>query len=66
MSDAEFRENAIVAADPDVHVERLRELVELGASVIVLQNNSGADPYGAIRVYGERVLPALRGRRAAV
>jgi coenzyme F420-dependent glucose-6-phosphate dehydrogenase len=66
MSDAEFRENAIVAADPDVHVERLRALQELGASVIVLQNNSGADPYGAIRVYGERVLPALRGRRAAV
>jgi hypothetical protein len=29
----------------------------------VLQNNSGADPHGAIRVYGEQVLPQLRGAR---
>jgi coenzyme F420-dependent glucose-6-phosphate dehydrogenase len=44
-----------------VHVERIRELEELGATVIVLQNNSGADPLGAIEVYGREVLPALRG-----
>jgi hypothetical protein len=31
----------------------------------VLQNNSGADPHGAIRVYGEHILPALRGARVA-
>ena len=29
--------------------------------MIVLQNNSGADPLGAIEVYGSEVLPALRG-----
>ena len=48
---------------PELHVERLRELEELGARVIVLQNNSGADPLRAIEVYGEHVLPALRGAR---
>ena len=41
----------------------LRELEELGATVIVLQNDSGADPLRAIEVYGEQVLPALRGAR---
>ncbi len=41
----------------------LRELEQLGATVIVLQNNSGADPLRAIEVYGEQVLPALRGAR---
>src|SRR3954454_17308655 len=63
MSDEEFAENAIVGSDPAVHVERLRELERMGATVIVLQNNSGADPLGAIRFYGEHVLPALRGVR---
>ena len=63
MSDEEFAQNAIVSSDPAHHVERLRELEELGATVIVLQNNSGADPLRAIEVYGEQVLPALRGAR---
>jgi coenzyme F420-dependent glucose-6-phosphate dehydrogenase len=61
MSDEEFAENAIVSSDAEVHIERIRELEKLGATVIVLQNNSGADPLGAIRFYGEHVLPALRG-----
>ena len=64
MSDDELAENAIIGSDLDHHVERIRELEELGATVIVLQNNSGADPLGAIEVYGEHVLPALRGVRA--
>jgi coenzyme F420-dependent glucose-6-phosphate dehydrogenase len=63
MSDEEFAQNAIVGADPAHHVERLRELEEMGATVIVLQNNSGADPLRAIEVYGEQVLPQLRGAR---
>jgi coenzyme F420-dependent glucose-6-phosphate dehydrogenase len=63
MSDEEFRENAIIGSDPELHVERIRELEQLGATVIVLQNNSGADPLGAIRTYGDHVLPALRGAR---
>jgi coenzyme F420-dependent glucose-6-phosphate dehydrogenase len=44
-------------------VARIRELEELGATVIVLQNCSGADPMKAIEVYGDQVLPALRGAR---
>lgn len=63
MSDDELAQQAIVGSDLDMHVERIRELEELGATVIVLQNNSGADPLGAIRAYGEHVLPALRGAR---
>src|SRR4051812_10916662 len=65
MSDDEFAEQAIIGADAELHIERIRELEKLGATVIVLQNNSGADPLGAIRFYGEHVLPALRGVRAA-
>src|SRR3954447_26942528 len=61
MSDEEFMQNAILGADPEMHAERLRELEQLGGTVIVIQNNSGADPVGAIRTYGESVLPALRG-----
>ena len=64
MSDEEFAEQAIVGSDAELHIERIRELEQLGATVIVLQNNSGADPLGAIRFYGEHVLPALRGVRA--
>jgi coenzyme F420-dependent glucose-6-phosphate dehydrogenase len=64
MSDEEFKENAIISSDPSAHVDRIRELEEMGASIIVLQNNSGADPVKAIEVYGREVLPALRGVRA--
>ena len=63
MSDEEFAQNAIIGSDPEQHVERLRELEQLGATVLVLQNNSGADPMRAVEVYGEKVLPALRGAR---
>jgi alkanesulfonate monooxygenase SsuD/methylene tetrahydromethanopterin reductase-like flavin-dependent oxidoreductase (luciferase family) len=59
VSDDEFKENAIISADPEHHVERLRELEDLGATIIVLQNNSGAAPMKAIEVYGSEVLPAL-------
>ncbi len=63
LSDEEFAQNAIIGSDPAMHVERIRELEELGASVIVLQNNSSADPVRALEVYGESVLPQLRGAR---
>jgi hypothetical protein len=43
--------------------ERLRELEQLGPTVIVLQNNSAADPLGAIELLGRDVLPALRSAR---
>jgi coenzyme F420-dependent glucose-6-phosphate dehydrogenase len=61
ISDAELRESALISADPDVHVEKIREIEAMGATIVCLQNNSGADPMGAIETYGERVLPALRG-----
>ena len=60
ISDEEFTEGYIVSSDPSVHVERIRELEQLGATVVCLQNGSGADPHGALRVYGEQVLPVLR------
>ena len=34
---------------------------ELGASAIVVVNASGRVPESMIRLYGEQVLPALRG-----
>jgi coenzyme F420-dependent glucose-6-phosphate dehydrogenase len=34
---------------------------QLGATAIVLMNVSGADPHGTLRVYGETILPTLRG-----
>ena len=61
MTDEQFaKEGFILAADPDEHVERIREIRELGASVVCLQLIGDADPLGSIRTYGERVLPALR------
>ena len=63
ISDDEFRQSYIVGSDPDLHVERIREVEGLGATIVCLQNGSGADPIGALRTYGERVLPALRGAR---
>jgi coenzyme F420-dependent glucose-6-phosphate dehydrogenase len=62
-SDDDFREQFIIASDPEEHASRLREVAEMGADIVVVMNNSGADPLGAIRVYGEKVLPALRGAR---
>jgi coenzyme F420-dependent glucose-6-phosphate dehydrogenase len=60
VSDEEFLGSAIVSSDPAEHVRRIREIEELGASVVVLMNISGADPLGAFRVYEEQVLPKLR------
>jgi coenzyme F420-dependent glucose-6-phosphate dehydrogenase len=60
VTDDDFRETYIVSSDPEVHVERVREVEQLGATIVCLQNASGADPHAALRVYGEKVLPALR------
>src|SRR3954469_5065857 len=61
VSDDELAEAFIVSSDPEVHAERIREIEKLGATTVVLANNSGADPHAAIRVYAEAVLPALKG-----
>jgi coenzyme F420-dependent glucose-6-phosphate dehydrogenase len=63
VPDDEFTQSYIVSSDPEHHVARIREVEELGATVVCLQNASGADPLGALRTYGERVLPALKGAR---
>ncbi len=63
ISDEDFREAYILSSDPDAHAERIREIEQLGATIVCLQNASGADPIGALGVYGEHVLPALRGAR---
>jgi coenzyme F420-dependent glucose-6-phosphate dehydrogenase len=62
MSDADFVSGALVSTDPDEHVEKLASFAALGATVLCLQNISGADPHGTIRTYGETVLPRLRER----
>ena len=63
VSDDDFKEAFIVSSDPEVHAERVREVERLGATAVCLQNGSGAAPEQALRVYGEQVLPALRGAR---
>jgi len=59
VSDEEFKEEMIIAADPEVHVERIREVEGLGATIVALMNNSGADPLAAIETYKDKVLPRL-------
>lgn len=51
----------LVCADPDSHVRTLRLMGAMGASAIVVVNASGRAPEEMIRLYGERVLPQLRG-----
>jgi coenzyme F420-dependent glucose-6-phosphate dehydrogenase len=66
LSDEQFaHEGFIVSSDIEHHIARLRQLQELGPSVIVTQLIGQADPMGTIRVYGERVLPTLRQRQPA-
>jgi coenzyme F420-dependent glucose-6-phosphate dehydrogenase len=50
---------SIVSSDPEHHVERIREIEKMGATVVCLQNGSGADPLGALRTYKDSV--ALKG-----
>lgn len=59
VSDEELKEAMIISADPEEHAERIREVVELGATTVALMNNSGADPLAAIETYGRAVLPKL-------
>jgi coenzyme F420-dependent glucose-6-phosphate dehydrogenase len=65
VSDEELRESLIIATDPAEHVERIREVEKLGATIVALMNNSGADPHGAIETYRSSVLPRLGGSGGA-
>jgi len=62
VSDEQYRSSAIIGSKPEEHAERIREIERMGATIVVLMNLSSAVPLDAIGVYGERVLPALRGR----
>jgi coenzyme F420-dependent glucose-6-phosphate dehydrogenase len=61
ISDDDLKESFIVSSDPQEHVRRIRGVEEMGATIVVVANFSGADPEGAIGVYRDDVLPALRG-----
>jgi coenzyme F420-dependent glucose-6-phosphate dehydrogenase len=61
VSDSTFESLAILSADPSTHVKKLRMLERLGATTVCVMNVSGADPEGMLRVYGDEVLPELRG-----
>jgi coenzyme F420-dependent glucose-6-phosphate dehydrogenase len=63
VADEEFAGNIVAGSDPDAVAERLRELEQLGGTVITVQNNSAANAERAIEVLGGQVLPALRGSR---
>jgi coenzyme F420-dependent glucose-6-phosphate dehydrogenase len=63
VSDDEFREGFLIGSDTGAMADRVREFEKLGATIVVLMNLSGADPHRAISVYGDEVLPALRGAR---
>jgi coenzyme F420-dependent glucose-6-phosphate dehydrogenase len=64
VPDDEFKQSYIIGSDPELHAERIREVDQLGATVVCVQNASGAAALAALRTYGERVLPALKGVRA--
>src|SRR3954447_11417379 len=61
ISDEDMKEMFIVSSDSELHAERIREVEEMGATIVALMNNSGDDPHAAIERYRLDVLPALRG-----
>jgi len=63
VSDEDFKQRSIISADPGEHVERIKQLEQMvdGEVVVKLSNQSGPNALEAIRIYGERVLPKLRG-----
>ena len=62
VSDEEFaKEGFMVGADPAEHVERLRDLQGLGATVLCLQLIGADEAVASIERYGREVLPALAG-----
>jgi coenzyme F420-dependent glucose-6-phosphate dehydrogenase len=65
VSDEQLKEAIVIASDPAEHVARIREVEEMGATVVALMNNSGADPHAAIEVYRRDVLPRLGAERAS-
>ena len=65
IGDDQLRDQITISSDPDDHVEAIRDVERLGATIVVLANVSATDPLGAIDVYRDHVLPAVRGARVA-
>jgi coenzyme F420-dependent glucose-6-phosphate dehydrogenase len=61
VSDMKFKAMGLIGSDPSAHVRQIKVMQQMGATAIVIMNISGADPLGMIHVYGEHVLPQLRG-----
>lgn len=61
LPDRKYTMMAIVSADPARHVRQLKAIRGMGATAVAVMNVSAADPLGMIKMYGERVLPELRG-----
>lgn len=61
VHDVKWKMMGAVSSDPNVHARRMKAMTGLGATAVAMMNVSGADPHGAIRVYGREVLPKLRG-----
>jgi coenzyme F420-dependent glucose-6-phosphate dehydrogenase len=61
ISDRKYKMMSIISSDPDAHVRRLKVIEGMGATAVVIMNVSGADPLGTLRLYGEHVLPKMRG-----
>jgi coenzyme F420-dependent glucose-6-phosphate dehydrogenase len=51
----------MLGPDPAEHVRQIKAMQAMGATAVVVMNVSGADPIGTVRLYGEHVLPRLRG-----
>lgn len=60
VSDRKLKAMTIVSSDPSSHVNRIKLLEGMGATIVALMNVSGADPHGALGVYGREILPELR------
>ena len=60
VSDRMFETMGLIGSNPDQHVRKLKAIAGLGATAVVVMNISGSAPDRMLRVYGERVLPALR------
>ena len=54
----------IVSSDPDEHVARIRQYLDLGFTHLVF-HAPGPDQERFLRLYGEQILPRLRHERAA-
>jgi coenzyme F420-dependent glucose-6-phosphate dehydrogenase len=61
ISDTIFKAGAAISSDPKDHIRFMKLVREMGATAVVMMNTSAADPVGAIRMYGEQVLPEVRG-----